>query len=219
MKIALVTGASRGIGDAIASSLSQDGWSILAPTRDELNLEDSSSVERYLLSCGVVDGLVLNAGINVPARLEDASDSLWKAAMNTNLEASFRVLRGVLPGMAERGFGRIVAISSIYANRAREGRGVYSSTKAGLEALIRVVCVEYGKRGILANVLAPGFVNTELTLQNNSQSSIDQLLERVPLGRLAEPAEVALAAKFLLSPSNTYVSGQVLAIDGGWSCT
>jgi len=139
--------------------------------------------------------------------------------MNTNLEASFRVLRGVLPGMAERGFGRIVAISSLYANRAREGRGVYSSTKAGLEALIRVVCVEYGKRGILANVLAPGFVNTELTLQNNSQSSIDQLLERVPLGRLAEPAEVALAAKFLLSPSNTYVSGQVLAIDGGWSCT
>lgn len=217
----LLTGGSRGIGSAIAERLAADGWSVLAPARAELDLGSANSVAAFLAGGGAdgVDGLVLNAGINEPMAFAEVDDDAFDRMLTVNLESSMRILRAVAPAMAERGFGRIVGVSSLYASRARDARAVYSVTKAGLEALLRSVTVEYAGRGVLANAVAPGFVDTELTRKNNSAEVIAGLLERVPVGRLARVQEVADAVAFLMSERNTYITGQVLAVDGGWQVT
>ena len=216
---ALVTGGSRGIGAAIVTWLTGEGWNVLAPTRGELDLDDRDSVERYLDSLGPVGGLVLNAGVNHPRPFGEISEESWTQTVRTNTESALRILQHVAPKMSQHGGGRIVAISSAYAVRSREGRAAYSASKAALESLIRSVTVEYASHGVLANAVAPGFVDTELTRLNNDEASIARLLERVPVGRLAEPQEIARTVAFLLSPENRYISGQVLSVDGGWACT
>lgn len=215
----LVTGATGGIGAAIASRLSEDGWNVLAPTRVELDLADASCIESFLSTAPTVDALILNAAINEPADMQDVSDEVWQRTVDTNVVSGFRLMQALVPEMADRGFGRVVAVSSAYSHRARRGRSVYSATKAALESLIRSVTVEFAPRGVLANCVAPGFVNTELTHRNNSAEAIADLLERVPIGRLANPVEVASVVSFLVGPSNTFITGQTLLVDGGWSCT
>lgn len=218
-RTALVTGGSRGIGAAIVEQLQGDGWSVLNPTRSELDLADLGSIERYLNDVGPVFGVVLNAGVNSPRNLAEITDDQWSQIQRVNTESSLRILQLLAPAMADAGGGRIVAISSAYAGRSREGRAAYSASKAALESLIRSVTVEFAGRGVLANAVAPGFVDTELTRANNDAATISRLLERVPVGRLAQPSEVARAVAFLLSADNHYICGQVLAVDGGWACT
>ncbi len=217
--VALVTGGSRGIGAAIAEVLTDASWQVLAPTRSELDLSNSGSIDEFLADSPKVFGLVLNAGINEPAEIADIDDATWQRTLDTNTASAFRLVRALAPQMAETGGGRIVAVSSAYAGRARMGRAAYGASKAALEALVRSTAVEFASSGVLANAIAPGFVDTELTRANNDATAISALLERVPVGRLAKPAEVASAVSFLLSPSNTYITGQTIAVDGGWSCT
>ena len=217
--VALVTGGSRGIGAAIAEHLTDANWQVLAPTRSELDLSNSDSIDEFLADAPKVFGLVLNAGINEPAEIADIDDATWQRTLDTNTASAFRLVRALAPQMVETGGGRIVAVSSAYAARARMGRAAYGASKAALEALVRSTAVEFASSGVLANAIAPGFVDTELTRANNDATAISALLERVPVGRLAKPAEVASAVSFLLSPSNTYITGQTIAVDGGWSCT
>lgn len=217
----LVTGASRGIGASIAEALGAAGWEVLAPSRGDLDLAKPDSVSDYLesLSERPVDGLVINAGINTPAPLGTLTVADWERIQQVNVTSAFALVSALAPRMAQRQFGRIVGISSAYAGRARAGRAAYSASKSALEALIRTVAVEFAPSDVIANCIAPGFIDTELTRANNSPEMIARLLERVPVGRLAAPEEIARVVVFLMAESNQYLTGQSINVDGGFACT
>ncbi|WP_373143119.1 SDR family NAD(P)-dependent oxidoreductase [Mycobacterium marinum] len=216
---ALVTGAARGIGRSVADTLESKGITVLRPGRQELDLSIPESVTDYLTGMDqVVDILVLNAGINNPEPLQTLSTDNWSSTQQVNVTANLLLLQGLLPRMAAAGFGRVVAVSSVYAHRARTGRVAYSASKAAIEEVVRSVAVEYGPYGVLANCVAPGFVLTDLTYQNNDAKQLQALAERVPVRRLAEPEEIAVFISWLVSAENSYITGQSITIDGGFLC-
>jgi 3-oxoacyl-[acyl-carrier protein] reductase len=216
---ALVTGGSRGIGCAIAKKLETHGMNVLLPTRRELDLLSDISIENYLERLGTrVDVIVNNAGINPVAAIADIKDSDIIDTMQINLVAPLRIIRNLVPAMIENRYGRIVNISSIWSAVSKPGRTVYSASKSGLNGITRTMAVELAESNILINAVAPGFVNTELTKQNNSHEEMQAIEKGIPIKRLAEPEEIAELVYFLVSDSNTYITGQTIFIDGGFTC-
>lgn len=219
-RTALVTGGARGIGAAIAAELERRGFAILAPTRQEMDLEDAASVEAYLAARGGtrVDVLVNNAGINRLRALEELDGETWGAMVQTNLTAPLRLTQAFAAGMQERGWGRILNVSSIFGIVTKERRAAYSMTKSALNALTRSAAVELGPRGVLVNALCPGYVDTALTRQNNSPADIEAIEASIPLRRMAQAEELARVAGFLCSEENSYLTGQMVVVDGGFLC-
>jgi len=218
-KIALVTGASRGIGKAIAEQLKKDGARLLVPSRNELDLLSNDSIDLYLKSLNEpVDILINNAGINRLGDFTTYSDADLADTLQINLIAPVRLARGLVPGMMQRKYGRIVNISSIWSVISRPDRLTYSVSKNGLNAFTRSLAVEVAPYNILVNAVAPGYVNTELTRQNNTEQDLQNIRKMIPMQRLAEPEEVARLVAFLCSEENTYLTGQCLVIDGGYTC-
>ena len=218
-KTALVTGASRGIGKAIAEQLGKHGIKLLLPSRKELDLLSNDSIDTYLKSLhDPVDILINNAGINRLSDFTSISDTDVEDTLQINLTAPVRLTRGLVPGMIKRRFGRIVNVSSIWSVISKPGRLAYSVSKGGLNAFTRALAVELAPHNILVNAVAPGYVNTELTRQNNSEQDLQNIIETIPMRRLAEPEEIASLVAFLCSEKNTYLTGQCLLIDGGYTC-
>jgi 3-oxoacyl-[acyl-carrier protein] reductase len=219
-RTALLTGASRGIGAAIAVELKARGCSLITPSRAELDLERPASIEAYLTAHqhSAVDVLVNNAGINILNPIAAIDHAAWTAMLQTNLSSALHLIQAFAPGMAARGWGRILSVSSVFSLVTKEKRAAYSMTKAALNALTRSAAVEFGPSGVLVNALAPGYVDTELTRQNNSPEQIKTILQTIPLRRMAQATELAKAAAFLVSDENTYLTGQVLVVDGGFTC-
>jgi 3-oxoacyl-[acyl-carrier protein] reductase len=216
---ALVTGASRGIGRAIAHQLSADGYKVLTPSRTEMNLESDQSIHSYLSSLHQrVDVLVNNAGINRIAAIDAINGKDIQDTLQINLIAPLQLIQAVALGMRENKFGRIVNISSIWSMVSRAGRTSYSMSKTAINGMTRSLAVELAPFNVLVNAVAPGYVLTDLTRQNNSKEELEKISETIPVRRLADPPEIAKVVAFLCSENNTYLTGQTIVVDGGYSC-
>ena len=216
----LITGGSRGVGAAIAAKFREHGHEVFAPARADLDLASMSSVEAFISREGKrqIDVLINNAGINILKSIDALDDATLQTMLQVNLTSAVRLTRAFLPGMQERKWGRVLGISSIFSHVTREKRAAYSMSKAALNAFARSVTVEYGRFGVLANTLCPGYIDSTLTRQNNSPQEIDAICATVPLRRLAQADEIARVAYFLCSDENTYISGQDIVADGGFLC-
>ena len=220
-KTVFLTGGSRGIGAAIRQELVTAGYVVISPSRGELDLVSRDSVEAYLRGHVdlTVDVLINNAGMNVPEKISKISWDTWSKTLQTNLASAVRLIQFLAPGMSSRGYGRILNTSSILGTVTKEGRAAYSMTKAALDALTRSAALEFGAGGVLVNSLAPGYVDTELTRKNNSPAALTSIIRTIPLGRMADPKEIARVAGFLVSDQNTYLTGQTIVVDGGFTCS
>ena len=165
-----------------------------------------------------MDILVNNAGVNPLASLIELSDDDLRETLEVDLVAPIRLARALAPGMAERGWGRIVHISSVWGVVSKPRRFAYTVAKTGLIGATRAMAVELGPSGVLVNAVAPGFVATDMTVQNNAPQELAAIAAGLPLRRMAEPTEIAEVVVFLASGRNTFVTGQVIVADGGYSC-
>jgi 3-oxoacyl-[acyl-carrier protein] reductase len=235
-KTALVTGATGGLGSAIARALHLQGAVVaLSGTRAEVlaqlagelkdrvhvlpcDLADKAQVEALVpqseARMGRLDILVANAGITRDNLLVQLSDEAWDEVIAVNLTASFRLARAAIKGMMRRRSGRIIGITSVVAVTGNPGQGNYTAAKAGMIGLIKSLAQEYAKRGVTANCVAPGFIDTPMTDKLNEKQR-DAILARVPAGRLGAATDVAAATVFLASEEASYITGQTLHVNGG----
>lgn len=219
MKTLFITGGSRGIGAAIAKHFQKNGYKIIMPSREEMNLLSPSSIEAYFQKNRVpaIDCLVNNAGINPLAEIQEIKDGDLTDAVNVNLIAPLLITRALIDGMKKRDRGRIVNIGSIWGVVAKEKRCVYSMTKNGIHGITSTLAVELGQYNILINTVCPGYVNTELTKKNVPLQEAKKIYGEIPLGRFAEPEEIAEIVYYLGSEKNTYITGQKIVVDGGFT--
>lgn len=222
---AVVTGTAQGIGRAIADTLATAGADVHRVDREQVDLSDASATADYLRGLGDVDILVHSAGGvcgQTYSAIEDVTDEDWDAVVDANLRTAFNVVRTLAPGMKQRGFGRIVTISS-GAGRSVSLTGVqaYTSAKAGLIGFTRQIAWELGPHGVTANCIAPGFVLSNPTTQKQWESFGPEgqaaLVAKIATRRTGLPEDIARGALFFVEPAAAWVSGQTLSIDGGHS--
>lgn len=236
-QIALVTGASRGIGAAIAADLAAAGVRVIGTATSEsgaqaitealkanggrgavLDVNDALAstalVDTIVKAEGALHILVNNAGITRDMLAMRMSDADWDAVLSTNLSAVFRMSRAVMRTMMKQRYGRIVNITSVVGASGNPGQANYAAAKAGVAGMSRALAQELGSRNITVNCVAPGFIDTDMT-RGLTDAQTQPMLARIPLGRLGKPEEIAHAVSFLASPMAAYITGAVLHVNGG----
>ena len=218
-KIALVTGASRGIGKSIKKSLLNEQIEVLSPSRNELDLSSSESIDNFLTNLSTpIDILVNNAGILKVGQYNQLSSDDFQEILQINVIAPFKIISGVVESMKQKKFGRIINISSIWGQKSREGRSIYSASKAALDALTKSLALEFASYNVLINSVAPGYVDTELITKYNTDLELEKIKKTIPIQRFAKKIEISGLVKFLCSEENSYITGQIVTIDGGYIC-
>lgn len=217
MKKVLLTGGSRGIGKAILEELSTN-YEVICPTREELDLSDMKSINNFIENCTApFDILINNAGINIIKEVDTILDQDIEAVNQVNLVAPLKLIQFVTKYMKKAGHGKIVNISSIWGIRSKEKRTLYSGSKFGLIGQTKALARELGEHNILINAVCPGFTATDLTMESLSANELEDITSQIPLKRLAKPKEIAQTVKFLISVENSYITGQTIIIDGGYT--
>ena len=238
-KVALVTGASRGLGAGIADALKEAGATVVGTSREQdsagrvaerlgsvavaMDVSDVASVQdgvdRVASELGRLDILVNNAGLNIPQGVFDVDEASWDAVLDTNLKGTFFCAQAAARHMADGGEGgRIINVASQAGVVGIEERSAYGTSKAGAILLTKVLAIELAQYGITANAVAPTFIATELTrttLENPAWR--ERIISRIPLGRVGEAEDVAAATVYLASPAAAMVTGHTLLVDGGWT--
>jgi 3-oxoacyl-[acyl-carrier protein] reductase len=239
-QVAIVTGSSRGIGKAIALQLARDGFKVVINYNHSEELaqevlktieaeggtgllvkadvsdpaQANALIETTVAEFGQVDVLVNNAGINKDGLVLRMSDEDWNRVISTNLNSVFYCTRTALKHMTRKRYGRIINISSVVGLHGNAGQAHYAAAKAGILGFTFSIAQEYGVRGITANIVAPGFIRTDLT-DVLSEEQKAKIMARIPVSRLGNPEDVAFAVATLASPRAGYISAQVLRVDGG----
>ncbi len=219
MKNALVTGASRGIGHAVADLLEKQGYKVFKPTHQELDLSDIQSIDDYCMehSQTTFDILINNAGINDINDIDNITEDEIYRMTQINLIAPISLIRSVVVNMKKQNYGRIVNVGSIWGLAGKPGRTVYAATKHGIHGITQTLSVELAPYNILVNTVCPGFTLTELTYKNNTPDQIAEISGFIPMGRMAQPVEQAKVICYLAGTENTYITGQQIAVDGGYT--
>jgi NAD(P)-dependent dehydrogenase (short-subunit alcohol dehydrogenase family) len=230
-RLALVTGGTRGIGAAVAARLIADGASV-AVTGTRVNgnppkgcsyyaidFTDRTATEAFVAEAAHwgIDILVNNAGINKISVFDQSDVDDFDRIQEVNVRAPFLLCCAIIPGMKQKGWGRIVNISSIWGKISMKYRGPYSASKFALDGMTAALAAEVAEYDVLANCVAPGFIDTELTRAVLSEKEITEITSKIPIGRLGRPEEIAEFIVWLAGPKNTYISGQNIAIDGGFT--
>ena len=238
-KIALVTGASRGIGAEIALELSKNGMFVIGTATSDggaksieenfktnkqkgiglvLNVNDNKSIEFLIQNIeeryGSVNILVNNAGVTKDTLLMKMKEEDWDGVINTNLKSVFKLSQSVIRKMMKNRYGRIINISSVVGHTGNAGQTNYTASKAGMAGFTKSLAQEVGSRGITVNCVAPGFIDTEMT-KSLPDTYKDELLSKIPLGRLGSTKDIAHAVTFLASNHAGYITGETLHINGG----
>ena len=235
-EIALVTGASRGIGKAIAEKLAANGATVIGTATTDggadkiseylgssgkgmcLNVADNDSVTAVIKQItddfGAVSILVNNAGITKDNLLMMMKQEQWDDVINTNLTSVYRLSKSVIRSMMKARTGRIINIASVVGSTGNPGQTNYSATKAGLLGFTKSLAREIGSRNITVNAVAPGFIDTDMTRELGDEQR-DALIGQIPLNRLGDPADIANAVAFLASPAAAYITGETLHVNGG----
>jgi 3-oxoacyl-[acyl-carrier protein] reductase len=230
-KRVLITGATRGIGEAVARKYKAEGAYVIGTgTRpldkpdylDEYVISDFTKLEDIETMCEYtynarVDVLINNAGINIINNFVEIQPTDFIQVQQVNVYAPFRISQQVLRNMYKKKWGRIVSVSSVWGKISKKGRASYSASKFGIDGLTLAIANEHAANGILCNSVAPGFIDTEMTWKNLGEAGVTKMLENVPINRLAKVDEVAKLIYMLGSDENTYISGQNIAIDGGFT--
>lgn len=235
--IALVTGASRGIGRAIATRLAKDGLFVIGTATTEkgvqsiaeyleefggiarvLDVNNNEDIDKLFEEIDSVYGslqvLVNNAGITEDGLLMRMSDEQWEQVITTNLTSVYKMSRRAVRGMMKSRFGRIINISSVVGQMGNAGQTNYSASKAGMEGFTRSLAREIGSRQVTVNCVAPGLIETDMT-DELDERLLNAMIDAVPMGRLGQPKEIASAVSFLASEDASYITGAVLAVNGG----